>query len=109
MSTNPHETQCSMRRLSASTMALAGFVVALLAGMQAENPTGRVIVTAIVALVACHIAGTILGMVIERVINEHRHAVSNEYQKEQMTHEASPEVDTAILEAMEVEPEKKAA
>ncbi|RNC81076.1 MAG: hypothetical protein ED559_04555 [Phycisphaera sp.] len=98
-----------MRRLSAGTMALAGFVVALLAGMQAENPTGRVIVTAIVALVACHIAGTILGMVIERVLNEHQLAVSNEYRQEQETHEVSSEEDSVIPEATEVEPEKKAA
>lgn len=90
-------------------MALAGFVVALLAGMQAENTTSRVIVTALVALVACHIAGTILGMVIERVLNEHRLAVSNEYQQEQQTQEESSVEDSVVPEATEVEPEKKAA
>ncbi len=90
-------------------MALAGFVVALLAGMQAENTTSRVIVTALVALVACHIAGTILGMVIERVLNEHRLAVSNEYQQEQQAQEESSVEDSVVPEATEVEPEKKAA
>lgn len=90
-------------------MALAGFVVALLAGMQAENTTSRIIVTALVALVACHIAGTILGMVIERVLNEHRLAVSNEYLQEQQTQEESSVEDSVVPEATEVEPEKKAA
>jgi len=53
-------------------LALSGFIIALLAGMNAENPTSSVIVTGLVCMVVCHIVGTMLGLVIEKVLNEHR-------------------------------------
>ncbi|GAB5495929.1 MAG: hypothetical protein Phyf2KO_10090 [Phycisphaerales bacterium] len=98
-----------MRRLSASTMALAGFVVALLAGMQAENPTGRVIFTAIVALVICHVTGTLLGMVIESVLSEHRRNVSNEMREGEASGDPHIIEGVEVAEAIEVEPVKNAA
>lgn len=59
-------------------MALAGFIVAVLAGMRSSNPAGTVIITALVALVICNIVGTLLGLVIERVMDEHRLALNEE-------------------------------
>ena len=39
-----------------------------LSGLLAGNETSRVIVTALLAMVVCHLAGIVLGLVIERVV-----------------------------------------
>lgn len=70
------ESQGTVRRLSAGVMGLAGFAVAMLAGLQAGNETGRVIVAALVSMVACHIAGIVLGLLIERVVEEHKRTLN---------------------------------
>lgn len=59
-------------------MALAGFIVAVLAGMRSSNPAGTVIITALVALVICNLVGTLLGLVIDRVMDEHRRTLNAE-------------------------------
>ena len=69
------ESYGKIRRLSAGVMGLAGFVVALLSGMQAGNETSRVIVSALLAMVVCHIVGVVLGLVIERVVEEHKRSL----------------------------------
>ncbi len=76
------ESHGTIRRLSAGVMGLAGFIVALLAGLQAGNETGRVIVTALAAMLVCHIAGMVLGLVIERVVEEHKRLISAPKQDE---------------------------
>jgi len=76
------ESHGTIRRLSAGVMGLAGFIVALLAGLQAGNETGRVIVTALGAMLVCHVAGMVLGLVIERVVEEHKRAISAPKQDE---------------------------
>jgi hypothetical protein len=76
LSLSPHESQQSVRRLTAGVLALSGFMVAILSGLNAGNPTGSVIITAIVCMVVCHIAGSILGVVLENVLTEHRRALS---------------------------------
>lgn len=109
MSLNPHETQYSVRRLTASVMALSGFVVALLSGMQADNPTSRVIVTAMVALIACHVIGTLLGMIIESVLTDHHRSVSNELRQEKLAREALEAESAIVAEEIAEESTKKAA
>jgi len=76
LSASVSESYGKIRRLSAGVMGLAGFVVALLAGLQTGNETGRVIVTALLAMVICHIAGVLLGLVIERVVEEHKVSIA---------------------------------
>lgn len=109
LSLNSHETQYSVRRLTASVMALAGFVVALLSGMQAANPTSRVIVTAMVALIACHVIGTLLGMIIESVLTDHRRSVSSEMRQEKQAREARSGEHVIVAEEIVEESAKKAA
>lgn len=75
LSASMSESYGKIRRLSAGVMGLAGFVVALLSGLQAGNETSRVIVTALLAMVVCHIAGIVLGLVIERVVEEHKQSL----------------------------------
>lgn len=75
LSASMSESYGKIRRLSAGVMGLAGFIVALLAGLQAGNETGRVIVTALLAMLVCHIAGVVLGLVIERVVQEHKQSI----------------------------------
>lgn len=58
-------------RLVAATFALAGFAVALVAGLGAGNAPTRVLTAAVVSLVGCHLVGLAVGAVGERVINEH--------------------------------------
>lgn len=76
MSLSPHESQHSMRRLTAGVLSLSGFLVAILSGLHAGNPTGSVIVTAMVCMVVCHIAGSLLGLVLENVLTEHRRTLT---------------------------------
>ena len=76
MSLSPHQSQHSMRRLTAGVLGLSGFMVAILSGMNAGNPTGSVLVTGMVCMVVCHIAGSIIGMILENVLDEHRRSLS---------------------------------
>lgn len=69
------ESYGALRRLTAGVLGLAGCVVALLAGMQAGNAAGRVIVTALIAMVVCHVAGVLLGLVIESVVEDHKRRI----------------------------------
>lgn len=58
-------------KLIASSFGLAGFAIAIVAGMAAGNPSGRILTVAIVSMIACHIVGLIAGAVGERVVNEY--------------------------------------
>jgi hypothetical protein len=58
-------------RLVAATFALAGFAVAVVAGLGAGNAPTRVLGAALVCMLICHVVGLALGAIGERVINEH--------------------------------------
>ncbi|MCB9836672.1 MAG: hypothetical protein H6808_08125 [Phycisphaera sp.] len=94
MSASMSESYGKIRRLSAGVMGLAGFVVALLSGLQAGNETSRVIVIALLAMVVCHIVGVVLGLVIERVVEEHKQSLekpnSGQSTSQQHTSDQSP-------------------
>jgi cation transporter-like permease len=55
-------------KVIASTMGLAGFAVALLAGLGADNPTESILGRAIISLLVCHVVGYALGVVGESAI-----------------------------------------
>lgn len=76
LNTSMTESQGTVRRLSAGVMGLAGFAVALLAGLQAGNETSRIIVVALIAMLVCHAAGVVLGLVIERIVDEHKRTLN---------------------------------
>ncbi len=58
-------------RVVSSLFALSGFAVAILAGLSSGNSALRVTATALGAFVACHVVGTLVGMVAERVVEDH--------------------------------------
>lgn len=55
-------------KVIASSCGLAGFAVATLAGMFAANPADSVLIRALLALAACYIVGTGVGLACERTI-----------------------------------------
>jgi tetrahydromethanopterin S-methyltransferase subunit C len=58
-------------RLIAAAFALAGFAVAIVAGLAAQNPSPQIIQAGIIAMIVCYITGTVLASVGQRVVNEH--------------------------------------
>lgn len=64
-------------RAMANAFALAGFAVAMIAGLAAGNGAARVVATALVALVVCQIVGTIAASVMERAVREHLDQLSS--------------------------------
>ena len=64
-------------RTIGAVLALAGFVIAILAGMAAGNEAATILLRALAALVVCNAVGLALGAAGERVIQEH----ISDYQK----------------------------
>ena len=58
-------------KVIAATIALGGFVVALLSGMRVGNPAHLILFDALVALLICQILGIAVGAVATRVIRNH--------------------------------------
>lgn len=57
---------------------LAGFAIAVIAGLTAGNPGASVLMTALVASVACYGVGFLAGLVVDFVVQEHlRNAAAN--------------------------------
>lgn len=52
-------------------MGLAGFSVALLAGVVSNNPFDTVVIRGLSALVACFPLGGVIGYAMEQIIAEH--------------------------------------
>lgn len=55
----------------ATTVALGGFVVALVASLLAGNPPFQTLFNAVVALFACHLVGTAVGAALLRAAEDH--------------------------------------
>ncbi len=55
----------------AGMFALAGFAVALIAGIAAGNSATRVMVIAVASLFLCQVVGVLAGAVLDRVVREH--------------------------------------
>lgn len=58
-------------KVIATAFALAGFTVALIAGMGAGNPAAGVLAKAIVSMVVCSLIGQIVGGVALRAVSDH--------------------------------------
>ncbi len=57
-------------RLIACSVALCAFVVALLAGLAAGNPTDLVLSRALASLAACFALGSVVGAVADRTVRD---------------------------------------
>lgn len=62
-----------------SCFAMAGFAVAILAGLSADLNTAQILQRAVVAMIFCYPVGMIAGMICQRVVDNHvaAHHVSN--------------------------------
>jgi hypothetical protein len=58
-------------RLIGSTLALAGFAIAMLAGLFAGNDAITVLSRAIIAMVACRLVGSLISMIYGHVATDH--------------------------------------
>lgn len=61
----------STPRTIATTLGLAAFVVAIVAGLAAGNDPSRVLSTAIVAMICCQVLGLALGAVGQHIVSGH--------------------------------------
>ena len=57
-------------RVVASSLASAGFAVALFAGLAADNSADAIVSRGLTAMLACYIAGWCIGVVAERAVDE---------------------------------------
>lgn len=64
-------TKGSATRLVGSSLGLAGFAIAVIAGLAADNDANTILLRAIVAMVACTAVGQALGWTGERAIAAH--------------------------------------
>ncbi|QNN23896.1 hypothetical protein HED60_17015 [Planctomycetales bacterium ZRK34] len=55
----------------ASSLGLIGFIIAILAGLAADNPATTTLVRALGSMFICYIVGMIIGAVATRALNEH--------------------------------------
>jgi len=64
-----------MKGIAATTIAgcfaLAAFAVAIVAGLASGNAASSILVRAILALVACYPLGLMIGLIAQRVIQDH--------------------------------------
>lgn len=64
-----------MRAMPANTIAgmfgLAGFTVAVIAGLAVGNPTTSVLWRSILAMIVCYPVGLAIGLVAQKVIQDH--------------------------------------
>jgi len=58
-------------RLIASCFGLAGFAVAVVAGMASGNEGSRILMVALCSLILCHIVGLVAGLIGESIVNEY--------------------------------------
>ncbi|MBC7772985.1 MAG: hypothetical protein H7210_10855 [Pyrinomonadaceae bacterium] len=55
-------------KVIASSMGLAAFVIATIAGLAVDNPADSILVRSIVCMFGCHLLGMIVGTLAERAI-----------------------------------------
>ena len=60
-------------------LGLAGFAVAILAGLAADNPSDQILTRALLSMLGCQLIGLAIGAVAERTIDERleAHRASN--------------------------------
>ncbi len=55
----------------AGIFGIAGFSIALIAGLAVGNDAKQVLITAIICLIVCNVVGVLAGAVLDRVVREH--------------------------------------
>ena len=58
-------------RAVAGCFALAAFAVAVVAGLAGGNTTASILVRALIAMAVCYPVGLVIGLMCQRVVEEH--------------------------------------
>lgn len=69
-------TQGAPAKVIAACLGCAGFAIAIVAGVYANNPADSILIAAIVSLIACQTVGLLVGMAGETVVRERLAIVS---------------------------------
>ncbi len=78
-------------KVIAAVFGLAAFAVAVVAGLWAGNPASTVLIHATIAMVLCQVAGVLVGVACESVIERH----AKRYEEEAGIGQAAPPAQTA--------------
>lgn len=57
-------------RLIGACMGLAGFALAIVAGLAADNPSSQILLHAILSMLGCQMVGLAIGAVAEHAVDE---------------------------------------
>jgi hypothetical protein len=79
----------SAARVVAACLGLSGFAVAIMSGMAADNSADRVLLSAVIALIACQFVGIGIGSAAEVVLRERLAAAA-------AARESVPSVDKSV-------------
>ena len=79
----------------AAIFALAAFVVAVVGGLSAGNPSPRTLGVAIASLIACYLLGSVAGAIGEWVVAEHVKSRLNPAAPEPAKVETAPSAKSA--------------
>lgn len=71
MNQNPTLGSGAISRVYAGVAGLTAFVVAVLAGLHAQNGSAHILATALVCMVACYLVGSLLGAIAEHAVRAH--------------------------------------
>ena len=55
-----------------------GFVIAIAAGLNAENGAARILITAMICMAACYLVGALVGAIAEHAVRAHLIRVRSE-------------------------------
>ncbi len=55
----------------AGCFSLSAFAVAVVAGMFAQNPASSILIRALIAMIVCYPLGLIIGLICQRLMNDH--------------------------------------
>lgn len=58
-------------KVIAASLGLAGFAIALVAGLSADNPASDIVLRAVVSMVACCLTGMAISAAAGRIVAEH--------------------------------------
>ena len=64
-------------RVVAGCFGLTAFVVAIVAGLAAHNPTLTILGRALIAMILCYPLGLVVGMLCQRVVRMHEEQVAS--------------------------------
>ena len=81
--------------LTASLSGLAGFLVALIAGMSAGNLVVSILEHAILALGVCFLAGLVVGHLLDGVLDRHAQELRIARETEALADQSPPESEGA--------------